>query len=123
MGTFTTINLNTVWVITLLLLVIIILSGVKVCNKDNNINTIKNNNRFVDSRYSYISEPFIVPPIPKPTSTDEQIINDFNNLSDARIQKTYDRTLNQERKNLQIKNLTKQVDSIENKILVLQQMW
>jgi hypothetical protein len=121
MGTFTTINLNTVWVITLLLLVIIILSGVKVCNKDNNTNTIKNNNRFVDSRYSYISEPFEV--TPNPTSTHEEIIKNFNDLSQERIQKTYNRTLNQERKNLQIKNLTNQVDSIENKILVLQQMW
>ncbi len=119
MGAFSTINLNTVWVITLLLLVIIILSGVKVCNT-NNVNNVSNmkkeNTRFMDSRYSYISEPFEANLTPNP------IIKQFGDLTQERIDKTLQKTIDQERKNLQIYNLKNQVESIENKIAVLQQM-
>lgn len=120
MGAFANVNLNIVWVIALLLLVIIILSGVKVCNKDTNINNTtlkKNNNRFMNPNYNYISEPFEGTPTPDP------IIKQFQDLSQSRIDKTLQRTLNQEKKHLQIKNLKDQVESIENKISVLQQMW
>jgi peptidoglycan hydrolase CwlO-like protein len=112
MSAFTTINLNIVWVIALLLLVIIVLSGVKVCN---NPNTTKNDNRFMDSRYSYISEPFEATPDP--------IVKQFGDLTQQRIDKTLRQTLDQERKNLQITNLKNQIDTLENKITVLQQMW
>lgn len=118
MGAFTNVNLNIVWVIALLLLVIIILSGVKVCNKDTNINNkSKNDDRFMNPNYNYISEPFEGTPTPDP------IIKQFQDLSQSRIDKTLQRTLNQEKKHLQIKNLKDQVESIENKISVLQQMW
>ena len=90
MGALTTINLNTVWVIALLLLVIIILSGVKVCNKDNknNSNNIKND-RFMDTKYNYISEPFEVTP------TTDTIIKQFGDLTQQRIYKTLQQTLDQ----------------------------
>jgi hypothetical protein len=118
MGAFANVNLNIVWVIALLLLVIIILSGVKVCNKNTNINhTLKNDNRFMNPDYNYISEPFEETPTPDP------IIKQFQDLSQSRIDKTFRRTLNQEKKHLEIKNLKDQIESIENKISVLQQMW
>jgi hypothetical protein len=116
MSPFSSINLNTILVITLLLLVIILLSGVKVCNTTNmnNMNKVKKDVRFIDSRYSYISEPFQVTPDP--------IIKQFGDLTQERIDKTLQKTLDQEKKNLQIYNLKNQVESIENKISVLQQM-
>jgi hypothetical protein len=115
MGAFTTVNLNTVWVITLLLLVIIILSGVKVCNKNTDININKKDDRFMNPNYNYISEPFEATPDP--------IIKQFGDLTQQRIDKTLQRTLDQERKNLQIHNLNNQIESIESKLSVLQQMW
>jgi hypothetical protein len=120
MSTFTTINLNTVWVITLLLLVIIILSGIKVCDNTNtprNNTNIKNDPRFIDTNYNYISEPFEETPTPDP------IIKQFGDLAQGRIDKTLQQTIDQEKKNLQIHNLKDQVESLESKITVLQQMW
>jgi hypothetical protein len=117
MSPFSSINLNTIVVITLLLLVIILLSGVKVCNTTNmnNMNKVKKDDiRFIDSRYSYISEPFEATPDP--------IIKQFGDFTQERIDKTLQKTLDQEKKNLQIYNLKSQVESIENKISVLQQM-
>jgi hypothetical protein len=109
MGVLTTINLNIVWVIALLLLVIIILSGVKVCDKK----SIKEQtiSKFIDTDYNMISEPF-----------EDPLIAKFGELSQQGINKIKQKTLDQERKNLQINNLKTQIEGIESKILVLQQM-
>lgn len=118
MSSFTNINLNTVWVIALLLLVIIILSGVKICDKKsiNSENKEQTISRFLDTDYNYISEPFEVTPVVDP------ILKQFSDLSQKRIEKTMQKTLNQERKNLQINNLKNQIDELENKILVLKEV-
>lgn len=108
-----TINLNTIWIIVLLLLVIIILSGVKVCDKK-----LKDNetiSRFINTDYNIISEPFEdQDPIP--------VIKKFSELSQKSVDKTLEKTLDQERKNLQISNLKTQIEGLESKLSVLQQM-
>lgn len=114
----TTVNLNIMLIITFLLIIIIILSSVKICN---NPIKFKNNidNRFVDQRYSYISEPFETLPIP----TSDQIIKDFGKLVDDNYKKKLLQTIDQEKQNKNIKELEELIDTLDNKIKVLSQIW
>ena len=50
-------DLKLIWIISLLLLLIILLSGIKVCNVPRMLET-----KFIDRKYKYISEPFAVEP-------------------------------------------------------------
>jgi len=114
----TTVNLNTILIITFLLVIIIILSSVKICN---NPVKSKNNidNRFVDQRYSYISEPFEDSPI----ATQEPVIKKFVNLADDNFNKKLVQTIDQEKQNKNIKELEELINTLENKIKVLSQIW
>lgn len=111
------INLNTILIITLLLIVIIILSSIKICNNplkhNNNLNNLNKNDRFIDQKYTYISEPFadIVP-----TPDFGQLVSDSN-------EKNFNIKLDQEKQNINIKELESSINKLENKINILSQVW
>ena len=114
----TTVNLNTMLIITFLSIIIIILSSVKICNSPSPVKH-KNNidNRFVDQRYSYISEPFETSTIPDPN------IKKFGDLADTNFNKKLAQTIDQEKQNKNIKELEVLIDTLENKIKFLSQVW
>jgi hypothetical protein len=109
------INLNTILIITLLLIVIIILSSIKICNnplkQNNNLNK---NDRFIDQKYSYISEPFEGDAVPTPDFA--QLLGDSN-------EKKFNIKIDQEKQNINIKELESSINKLENKINVLSQVW
>jgi hypothetical protein len=112
----TTVNLNTMLIITFLSIIIIILSSIKICNSPTPVKH-KNNidNRFVDQRYSYISEPFETVP--------NTITKKFGDLADDNFNKKLVQTIDQEKQNKNIKELEILIDTLENKINVLSQVW
>ena len=97
----TTVNLNTMLIITFLSIIIIILSSVKICNNPVKPKNINIDNRFVDQRYSYISEPFETETLPMPTP--DQVIRDFGKLVDDNYKKKLLQTIDQEKQNKNIK--------------------
>jgi hypothetical protein len=128
----TYVNLNIIWVISLLLLVIIILSGIKICRNPIESKTLATQNTnpiFVDKTYKYISEPFYdntEPPLESadvetPAPSDYPSI--ISELANRKFKTTLDQTIQSEKQNSQINLLSRQIDSLENKISVLQQLW
>ncbi len=112
----TQIDFNIILVITLLLIVIILLSGVKICKIPLNLNLNKAlNDRFIDTRYNYISEPFDI-------STDPMVY-DVGDFAFNSINQTLTQTVDQEKQNRQINGLMDQISNLENKIKVLDQIW
>ena len=133
------VNLNTIWVISILLLVIIILSGIKICDSPVTIK-ITSNPLFVDKPYNYISEPFADTPAPgttdtpapsttdtpAPSTTDTPVptidfLSSINNLAKDKYEKTLAQTIELSKQNNQLGLLTRQIEALENKIKVLQQ--
>jgi len=106
-------NLNIIWVISILLLIIIILSGVKICKTPFDPPTI-----FVDKPYKYVSEPF--------GDTDPSPTTDFStsirNLAKDKYEKTLAQTIELSKQNSKMGILSRQIDALENKIKVLQQL-
>jgi len=111
------INLNTVLIITLLFIVIIILSSIKTCNNllKNNNNNLGKNDRFIDQKYSYISEPFV--------DGDSVSSPDFGQLVSNINEKNFNIKIDQEKQNINIKELESSINKLENKINVLSQVW
>ena len=108
------INLNIILIITLLSIVIIILSSIKICNNPlKHNNNLNKNDRFIDQKYTYISEPFIdIVPTP-----------DFGKLVSDSNEKNFNIKLDQEKQNMNIKELESSINKLENKINVLSQVW
>jgi len=115
----TTVNLNIILIITFLLIIIIILSSVKICNNPMKLKNINRDNRFVDQRYSYISEPFEVSPI----ATKDPVIIKAGDLSVDIYNKKLVQTADQEKQNKNIKELETLINTLENKIKVLSEIW
>jgi hypothetical protein len=113
----TPVNLNIILIITFLLIIIIILSSLKICNNPVKSKNINIDNRFVDQRYSYISEPFETLP------TKDPVIQEFGKLADNNYNKKLLQTIDQEKQNKNIKELEVLIDTLENKIKVLSQIW
>jgi len=115
----TTVNLNIILIITFLLIIIIILSSVKICNNPVKSKNIDRDNRFVDQRYSYISEPFETEQI----ATPDPDIKKFGDLADVNFNNKLKQTIEQEKQNKIIKELEESINIIDNKIKVLSQIW
>ena len=115
----TTVNLNMILIITFLLIIIIILSSVKICNNPVKSKIISMDNRFMDQRYSYISEPFETLQIATPNPS----IKKFGDLADVNFNKKLTQTIDQEKQNKNIKELEELINTLENKIKVLNQIW
>jgi hypothetical protein len=98
-------DLKLIWVISLLLLLIILLSGIKVCNFS------KLDNRFIDRRYKYISEPF-----------KDEISEDALKLlkvSDDYMSSNLKKMINEKIEDKKIKNLLKNTNILESKMKYL----
>ncbi len=93
-------DLKLIWVISLLLLLIIVLSGIKVCNIK-----LPTYDRFIDRRYNYISEPFDNINIAKLTDSEDKYIS--KNLSKLSTEK---------KEQQKIKDLTKSIELLESKM-------
>ena len=113
------VNLNIMLIITFLLIIIIILSSVKICNNHVKSKNINIDNRFMDQRYSYISEPFETEQI----ATPDPNIKKFGDLADVNFNKKLKQTTDQEKQNKNIKELEELINTLENKIKVLSQIW
>ena len=110
----TQIDFNIILVITLLLIVIILLSGVKICKIPLNLNKALND-RFIDTRYNYISEPFDI--------VTDPMVYQVGDIAVDSINQTLTQTVDQEKQNKQINGLMDQISNLENKIKVLDQIW
>jgi hypothetical protein len=99
-------DLKIIWVISLLLLLIILLSGIKVCN----LSISKLNNRFIDRRYKYISEPFN-------TISDDAL--KLLKVSDDYMSSNLQKMINEKIEDKQIKNLSKNTKILESKMKYL----
>jgi hypothetical protein len=86
-------DLKLIFVLTSLLLVIILLSGIKVCGTPYG-------NRFIDRKYNYISEPF-------------DILDDIKNINSQYIASNIDKMTSIKLNNLKIEDLNKKIASIE----------
>lgn len=93
-------DLKLIWIISLLLLLIIILSGIKVCNISMPLYS-----RFIDRKYNYISEPF--------TSDNA---NKLLNIEDKYISKNLDKIANERLENKKIKDLKNSIELLESKM-------
>ena len=89
--------------------IIILLSGIKVCKIP--YDKASSNGRYIDTRYKYISEPFIDTPA-------DPLIN----LSKDMIEIAYTQSVDQEKQNKRIGELKDQISILENKIKVLDQI-
>ena len=117
----TYVNLNIIWVISLLLLVIIILSGIRICRnpiKSTTLVTQNTNPIFVDKTYN---PPLETMDILTPKPSDYPSI--ISELANQKFKTTLDQTIQSEKQNSQINLLSRQIDALENKISVLQQLW
>jgi hypothetical protein len=95
-------DLKLIWIISLLLLLIILLSGVKVCNVPKMLET-----KFIDRKYNYISEPFVVEP------TD---LNKILKVNDEYIASNLSKIASENRENKKIKELKDTIDLLEMKM-------
>ncbi len=107
------INFNIIIIITLLLVIIILLSGIKICNVPYNMAT--SNERYIDTRYKYISEPFAIPTV-------EPTIAKVGDLSKSLLERALSQSVEQEKQNKKIGELVTQVSFLENKIKSLDKM-
>ena len=108
------IDFNIILVITLLLIVIIFLSGIKICRIP--FNKLMDS-RFIDTKYSYVSEHFVTQP------TLDPILSKLGDIGKDSIGNVLTQTIDQQKQNRQINILMNQVSSLENKMNVLNQMW
>jgi hypothetical protein len=99
-------------IIVLLLGIIILLSGVKICKIPYDKASL--NGRYIDTRYKYISEPFIADPLSKVDPLIESSID--------MIEIAYTQSVDQEKQNKKIGELKDQISILENKIKVLDQI-
>ncbi len=112
----TVINLNTIMIMSLVVLFIIILSGIKICKVPSNSNQ---NSKFIDTKYKYVSEPFG----DQDQATTLDYSKEIGSLANQKFKMTATQITEQLKQNNQINFLTKQIEALENKINVLQQMW
>ena len=98
-------DLKIIWVISLLLLLIILLSGIKVCNL-----SISKHNRFIDRRYKYISEPFN-------TISDDAL--ELLKVSDDYMSSNLQKMINEKIEDKKIKDLSKNTKILESKMKYL----
>ena len=98
-------DLKIIWIISLLLLLIILLSGIKVCNLS------KLNNRFIDRRYKYISEPF------NNTISDDAL--KLLKVSDDYMSSNLKKMINEKIEDKKIKDLSKNTKILESKMKYL----
>ena len=92
-------DLKLIFILTCLLLVIILLSGIKVCNTPYGY-------RFIDRKYNYISEPF-------------DIVNDINTIKDLNNQYlalNIDKMKIIKSNDIKIKDLNKKIEMIEKQL-------
>jgi hypothetical protein len=98
-------DLKLIWIISLLLLLIILLSGIKMCNFK------KLDNRFIDRRYRYISEPF-----------NNKISNNARKIlkvSDDYMSSNLKKMINEKIEDKKIKDLLKNTNILESKMKYL----
>ena len=95
-------DLKLIWIISLLLLLIIILSGIKVCNVPKILET-----KFIDRKYDYISEPFVVEP------TD---LNKILKVDDEYVASNLSKVSNENLENKKIKELKDTISLLEMKM-------
>jgi hypothetical protein len=100
-------DLKIIWVIALLLLLIILLSGIKVCN----LSKSNLNNRFIDRRYKYISEPF------NNTISDDAL--KLLKVSDDYMSSNLQKMINEKIEDKKIKDLSKNTKILESKMKYL----
>lgn len=99
-------DLKLIWVLSLLLLLIILLSGIKVCKLDRPLY-----NRFIDRRYNYMSEPFIVS-----SDNAKKILN----VSDEYISSNLKKMIHEKKENKKINKLSNNINMMELKMKYLQ---
>jgi len=99
-------DLKLIWVLSLLLLLIILISGIKICKLDSPLY-----NRFIDRRYKYISEPFDI----IPSDNAKKILNVSNNYISSNLQKM----TNEKRENKKINKLSDNINMMELKMKYL----
>ena len=123
-----TVNLNVIIIIVLLLLVIIILSSIKSCENGDK----KDNRRFIDKKYTYVSEPFesdtpvvisegALPEVSREESNSQEVPSIYDLLADQEINRQSSLMAAQVKRNLEIQSLTDDISSLENKINVMKQ--
>ena len=95
-------DLKLIWIISLLLLLIILLSGVKVCNVPKMLET-----KFIDRKYNYISEPFVVEP---------SDLNKILAVEDEYISSNLAKTLTENKENKKINELKNTISLLEMKM-------
>ena len=95
-------DLKLIFIISLLLLLIILLSGVKVCNVPKILET-----KFIDRKYNYISEPFIV----EPTE-----LNKILKVNDEYVASNLSKIANENLENKKIKELKSTISLLEMKM-------
>jgi len=105
-------DLKLIWILSLLLLLIILLSGIKVCKLDKPLY-----NRFIDRRYNYISEPFN--PIETNTNPSENAMKILK-VSDDYISSNLKKMVDEKRENQKINDLSKDINTMELKMRYLQ---
>ena len=103
-------SLRIIFIIAVLMLIIILLSGIKVCNIPL---TMKLSDMFIDKKYRYISEPFAV--------TAEQI-NAVKDVKDNYTGNVLVQAAGQALQNEKIKNIDKQITDLSNTLLQYQTM-
>ena len=86
-------DLKLIFILTCLLLVIILLSGIKVCGKSYGY-------RFIDRKYNYISEPF-------------NTIDTIKDINNQYIASNIDKMTSIKLNNARIEDLNKKISSIE----------
>ncbi len=100
-------DLKLIWVLSLLLLLIILISGIKVCKLDKPLY-----NRFIDRRYKYISEPFDI----TPSNNAKKILS----VSDDHISSNLKKMINEKTENKKINKLSNNINMMELKMKYLQ---
>ena len=95
-------DLKLIWIISLLLLLIILLSGIKVCNVPKMIES-----KFIDRKYKYISEPFVV----EPTE-----LNKILRVNDEYVASNLSKIANENIENKKINDLKNKISLLEMKM-------
>ena len=111
------VNLNVIIIIVLLILVIIILSSIKSCDNVKKNSTV----RFVDQKYTYVSEPFTSENEEEPETNTPSPTSVYDLLADKEIYRQGKLVAEQAKRNSEIQTLTDDISSLENKINVMKQ--
>ncbi len=101
-------SLRIIFIISVLMLIIILLSGIKVCSIPM---SIKLRDMFIDKKYRYISEPFAI--------TGEQK-NAVKNVKDEYVGYVLNQAAGQAIQNEKLKNIDKQITDLSNTLLQYQ---